>query len=33
MSSMAAQSIADLYHNRVPAGCIVNDAVLADWRW
>lgn len=33
MSSMAAQTIADLYVGRKPTGCIVNEAVLAGWKW
>lgn len=33
MTSMAAQSIVDLYQGRWPAPCVVNRTLRDDWKW
>jgi phosphoglycerate dehydrogenase-like enzyme len=33
MAELAAQTIVELYHNRWPAGCVVNAELEQGWRW
>jgi D-3-phosphoglycerate dehydrogenase len=33
MADLAARTIVDLYHNRWPAGCVVNGDLQQGWRW
>jgi phosphoglycerate dehydrogenase-like enzyme len=33
MAELAAQTIVELYHNRWPAGCVVNTELEQGWRW
>jgi D-3-phosphoglycerate dehydrogenase len=33
MADMAAQTVVDLYHNRWPRGCVVNEELREGWSW